>query len=67
MHFQIIRLIFLIYFVSAKTSTIDSLRVNHLKAPLGIDIIDNNFSFKTDESGPFKAKLLLDNTIIQEK
>ena len=67
MRFQIISLLFLINLISTKTSSIDSLTINHLKVPLGIDITDNNFAFKTDESGPFKAKLLLDNTIIQEK
>ena len=57
----------LFHIISPKISSIDSLRINHLKTPLGIDITDNNFSFKTTEKGPFKAKILLDNTIIEEK
>ena len=56
-----------LYLISSKLSSIDSLRINHLKSPLGIDITDNNFSFKTSESGPFKARILQGNTIIEEK
>ena len=67
MRFQIISLLFLIHLISTKTSSIDSLTINHLKVPLGIDITDNNFAFKTEERGPFKAKLMLDNSLIEEK
>ena len=38
-----------------------------MKSPFGVDIIDNNFSFKSSESGPFTAKLLLNDEIIEEK
>ena len=55
------------YFSSLKLSSIDSLRINHLKSPLGIDITDNNFSFKTSEEGPFKARILLGTKLIEEK
>ena len=37
----------------------NTLRINHLKNPLGIDITDNNFSFRSNEKGPFRAKILL--------
>ena len=67
MNIKIISLILFIRLVTLKTSSIDSLAINHLKHPLGIDITENNFSFKTNEEGPFKAKIMLDNTIIEEK
>ena len=67
MKLKLLTLFVCIYYISAKISPIDSLRVNHLKVPIGIDIYDNNFSFKTNQSGPFKAKLLIGNTPIEEK
>ena len=67
MNIKILSLILFIRLVTLKTSIIDSLAINHLKHPLGIDITENNFSFKTNEEGPFKAKIMLDNTIIEEK
>ena len=49
-------------------SNIFDLRINHLKEPFGIGIEENNFSFLTNEKGPFKAFILLDdNQIIQSK
>ena len=48
-------------------SPIYNLRINHLKDPFGIDIKNNIFSFLSEESGPFKASLLLDDKIVQTK
>ena len=67
MSLKIFCLLICFYLVSSKLSLIDSLKINHLKNPLGIDITDNNFSFKADGDGPFKARILLDDTIIEEK
>ena len=47
------------------SSPIYNLRINHLKEPFGIDIHDNIFSFLSNEEGPFKASIVLDNKIIQ--
>ena len=68
---------FVLYYLTRKESIIKSkeksdsfiynLRVNHLKEPLGIDIKGNSFSFLSNEEGPFKAYLLLDNDIVQSK
>ena len=44
-----------------------NLRINYLKEPFGIDIKNNVFSFLSNEKGPFKASILLDNEIIQTK
>ena len=44
-----------------------NLRINHLKNPLGIDIKDNCFSFLSDEEGPFRASIILNNRIIESK
>ena len=44
-----------------------NLRINHLKEPFGIGIEDNNFSFLSNEKGPFRAFLLIGNKIIQTK
>ena len=44
-----------------------NLRINHLKAPLGIGIEDNNFSFLSNEEGPFEAFLLANNIIVSYK
>ena len=67
MNFKIFCLIICLYSINSRLTIIDSLRINHLKSPLGIDITDNNFSFKSNEKGPFKAKILQGNTIIEEK
>ena len=67
MNFKIFCLIICLYSINSRLTIIDSLRINHLKSPLGIDIMDNNFSFKSNEKGPFKAKILQGNTIIEEK
>ena len=67
MNFEIFCLIICLYSINSRLTIIDSLRINHLKSPLGIDITDNNFSFKSNEKGPFKAKILQGNTIIEEK
>ena len=48
-------------------SYIYNLRINHLKEPFGIDIEDNNFSFMGKGKGPFRAFIVLNNKIIQEK
>ena len=48
-------------------NSIYKLRINHLKEPLGIDIKGNNYSFLSNEKGPFQASILLDNKIIQKK
>ena len=44
-----------------------NLRINHLKKPFGIDIKGNIFSFLSEEKGPFKASLLLEEEIIQSR
>ena len=44
-----------------------NLKINHLKEAFGIDIIGNTFSFLSNEKGPFKTYILLDNKIIQSK
>ena len=49
------------------SSPIYNLRINHLKEPFGIDIHDNIFSFLSNEEGPFKASIVLDNKIIQTR
>ena len=67
MNSKIFCLLICLYTVNSKLSLVDSLRINHLKSPLGIDITDNNFSFKTNEEGPFKARILLGTTVIEEK
>ena len=60
-----------IFFYQSKevdlNSGIYNLRINHLKNPLGIDVKGNLFSFLTEEEGPFKASLLLDNKTIDTK
>ena len=60
-----------IFFYQSKevdlNSGIYNLRINHLKNPLGIDVKGNLFSFLTEEKGPFKASLLLDNKTIDTK
>ena len=48
-------------------SFINSIKVNHLTNPLGINITGNSFSFLTNEKGPFKASLLSNNKIIQSR
>ena len=67
MKIQIIFLLLSLYIISSKLSSIDSLQINHIKTPFGIDITENNFSFKSSEEGPFKAKLFLNNELIEEK
>ena len=67
MNFKIFCLFICLNLVASKLSAIDSLRINHLRAPLGIDITENNFSFKSTEEGPFKAKILLGDSLIEEK
>ena len=49
------------------SSPIYNLRINHLKEPFGIDIHDNIFSFLSNEKGPFKASIELDNKIVQTR
>ena len=44
-----------------------NLRINHLKNPLALGIEDNSFSFLSNEKGPFKAYLLLENKIFDSK
>ena len=67
MKFHILFLLLSIHIISSKLTSIDSLLINHMKSPFGVDITDNNFSFKSSESGPFTAKLLLNDEIIEEK
>ena len=67
MKFHILFLLLSIHRISSKLTSIDSLLINHMKSPFGVDITDNNFSFKSSESGPFTAKLLLNDEIIEEK
>ena len=45
------------------------LKINHLSNPLGIDIYNNTFSFKSDREGPFKVSLisLKNNETFQSK
>ena len=47
--------------------SIYNLRINYLKEPFGIDIINNVFSFLSNEKGPFKVSILLDNEVVQTK
>ena len=47
--------------------SIYNLRINHLKRPFGIDVKGNLFSFFTEEKGPFKTFLILENKIIDSK
>ena len=68
--YQIFISLITIHFINSilnADSSIYNLRINHLKKPLGIDVKGNLFSFLTDEKGPFKASLLLDNKIIDTK
>ena len=44
-----------------------NLRINHLKDPFGIGVEDNNFSFLSNEEGPFEAFLLVNNKIVSYK
>ena len=67
MYIKIFYIIISFYLISSKLSSIDSLQINHLKSPFGIDIYDNNFSFKSSEKGPFKAKLFSDDVLLEEK
>ena len=62
-------ILIIIFLMLAKTKnpTIYNLKINHLKKPFGIDIKNNIFSFLSDESGPFKAYLFLENEKIEEK
>ena len=67
MKIPIIFLFLSLNIISSKLNSIDSLQINHLKSPLGIDITENNFSFKSSEEGPFTAKLFLNDELIEEK
>ena len=69
-----LKLIFLIIsticskeFLYNNITSIHSLKINHLKTPLGIGVKDNSFSFLTSEKGPFKASILSGDNIIQTK
>ena len=44
-----------------------NLRINHLKEPFGLDIKGNSFSFLSNETGPFKVSLLLNNKEIHTR
>ena len=67
--------IFIIFLLFSLTKMIEedstfpiyNLRINYLKEPFGIDIKNNVFSFLSNEKGPFKASILLDNEIVQAK
>ena len=48
-------------------SYINSLKVNHLKNPIGIDPKGNTFSFLTNEKGPFKASLFSQDKLVQSR
>jgi len=67
MNIKVLSFILFIHLVTLKTSSIDSLSINHLKHPLGIDVAENNFSFKTSEARPFKARIISGSTSIEEK
>ena len=65
-----IYLLFLILFsysISVEVNTIYNLRINHLESPIGLDVSENNFSFQTDEDGPFTASILLNNEVYDSK
>ena len=47
--------------------SIYNLRINYLKKPFGIDIQNNVFSFLSNEKGPFKVSIILDNEVVQTK
>ena len=44
-----------------------NLRINHLKNPFSINVEGNNFSFLSNEKGPFIAYILLGNKIYDSK
>ena len=48
-------------------NSIYDLRINHISSPLAVDITDNNFSFKSDEDGPFTVSILSGEQKIQSK
>ena len=68
-----LKIIFLLFTASLEQikydlySPIYNLRINHLKEPFGIDIKNNIFSFLSNENGPFKASILLNNKIVKTK
>ena len=75
--FSIIKIFMLIYFLHLSNLKnnlkplsnlyIYDLKINHQKNPFAIGIEDNNFSFLSNEKGPFKAYLYIGNQIIQSK
>jgi hypothetical protein len=48
-------------------NSIYDLRINHISSPLAVDITDNNFSFKSDEDGPFTVSIFSGEQKIQSK
>ena len=75
-YFIIINSFLILYYLTKKEKkliklksdlNIYNLRINHLKEPFGIDVKGNSFSFLSNEDGPFKVSLILDNKIVQTK
>ena len=64
---QILLIILIPFSMLLESHSIYDLRINHIAKPFAIDITDNNFSFKTEEDGPFIASLLKKDEVIQIK
>ena len=70
MHLRIIITIILLLISHSSLLEEDSiydLRINHISSPLAVDITDNNFSFKSDEDGPFTVSIFSGEQKIQSK
>ena len=69
--YVLVTLIFLVKYKpkikEAINPNIYNLRINHLKSPFGIGVEDNNFSFLSNEEGPFGVYLLANNKIVSYK
>ena len=63
-----ILILFFCYFsIFLGEDSIYDLRINHIAKPFAINIDENNFSFKTNEEGPFKASIYSGNELIKTK
>ena len=70
MHLRIIITIILLLISHSsllEENSIYDLRINHISSPLAVDITDNNFSFKSDEDGPFTVSIFSGEQKIQSK
>ncbi len=66
-HFFFLILFLTPYSISLEPNSIYDLRINHIATPFAIDISDNNFSFKSEEDGPFKVSILKNGEVVQTK